>query len=171
MPGPPFHGSGFTPCCVSRVPYGNFVPETRGILRDFLDFSGENRYNKKQSEISDFLSRCSAVGSAPALGAGCREFESLHLDQAEPGRNSRSGLECFLFSNRPAARSAFSWGSRAGQAEPGCNSRSRLGVFALTNTASGTAADATAASHAGAGFLLSARFCAGGGLPFEGKNQ
>ena len=43
--------------------------------------------------------------------------------------------------------------------------------FALTNTASGTAADATAASHAGAGFLLSARFCAGGGLPFEGKNQ
>ena len=26
------------------------------------------------------LSRCSAVGSAPALGAGCREFESLHLD-------------------------------------------------------------------------------------------
>ena len=43
--------------------------------------------------------------------------------------------------------------------------------FALTNTASGTAADATAASHVGAGFLLSARFCAGGGLPFEGKNQ
>ena len=26
------------------------------------------------------ISRCSAVGSAPALGAGCREFESLHLD-------------------------------------------------------------------------------------------
>ena len=25
--------------------------------------------------------RCSAVGSAPALGAGCREFESRHLDQ------------------------------------------------------------------------------------------
>ena len=27
------------------------------------------------------ISRCSAVGSAPALGAGCREFESRHLDQ------------------------------------------------------------------------------------------
>ena len=26
------------------------------------------------------LSRCSAVGSAPALGAGCREFESRHSD-------------------------------------------------------------------------------------------
>ena len=26
-------------------------------------------------------SGCSAVGSAPALGAGCREFESLHSDQ------------------------------------------------------------------------------------------
>ena len=25
--------------------------------------------------------RCSAVGSAPALGAGCREFESRHSDQ------------------------------------------------------------------------------------------
>ena len=27
-----------------------------------------------------FFSRCSAVGSAPALGAGCREFKSLHRD-------------------------------------------------------------------------------------------
>ena len=26
------------------------------------------------------ISRCSAVGSAPALGAGCRRFESCHLD-------------------------------------------------------------------------------------------
>ena len=26
-------------------------------------------------------SGCSAVGSAPALGAGCRGFESLHSDQ------------------------------------------------------------------------------------------
>ena len=29
------------------------------------------------------ITRCSAVGSAPALGAGCREFESRHLDQKE----------------------------------------------------------------------------------------
>ena len=27
------------------------------------------------------ISGCSAVGSAPALGAGCRGFESLHSDQ------------------------------------------------------------------------------------------
>ena len=32
------------------------------------------------SLILIYLSRCSAVGSAPALGAGCREFESRHLD-------------------------------------------------------------------------------------------
>ena len=171
MPGPPFHGSGFAPCCVSRVPYGNFVPETRGILRDFLDFSGENRYNKKQSEISDFLSRCSAVGSAPALGAGCREFESLHLDQAEPGRNSRSGLDAFCSATGPR-RGLHSVGEAA-QVRLSLDAIRAPGsvFFALTNTASGTAADATAASHAGAGFLLSARFCAGGGLPFEGKNQ
>ena len=28
------------------------------------------------------VSGCSAVGSAPALGAGCREFESRHLDHS-----------------------------------------------------------------------------------------
>ena len=31
------------------------------------------------------LSGCSAVGSAPALGAGCREFESRHSDQKSTG--------------------------------------------------------------------------------------
>ena len=29
----------------------------------------------------NFISGCSAVGSAPALGAGCRRFESCHSDQ------------------------------------------------------------------------------------------
>ena len=28
----------------------------------------------------NFISGCSAVGSAPALGAGCRRFESCHSD-------------------------------------------------------------------------------------------
>ena len=28
------------------------------------------------------ISRCSAGGSAPALGAGCRRFESCHLDHS-----------------------------------------------------------------------------------------
>ena len=30
-----------------------------------------------------FISGCSAVGSAPALGAGCRRFKSCHSDQSE----------------------------------------------------------------------------------------
>ena len=31
------------------------------------------------------ISGCSAVGSAPALGAGCRRFESCHSDQKFQG--------------------------------------------------------------------------------------
>ena len=33
------------------------------------------------------ISGCSAVGSAPALGAGCRVFESPHSDQQKQGGN------------------------------------------------------------------------------------
>ena len=39
-----------------------------------LDHMFDHSYNH-------FISGCSAVGSAPALGAGCREFESPHSDQ------------------------------------------------------------------------------------------
>ena len=46
-------------------------------------------------------SRCCAVGSARGLGPRGRRFESCHLDQAEPGRTSRSGLGFFFC---PAAR-------------------------------------------------------------------
>ena len=47
------------------------------------------------------LSRCSAVGSAPALGAGGREFESRHLDHISTMvliRNHRafSAVEIFI---------------------------------------------------------------------------
>ena len=37
----------------------------------------------KRDELSesDPFSRCSAVGSVPGLGPGCRRFESCHLDQ------------------------------------------------------------------------------------------
>ena len=38
----------------------------------------ENRDTRKNVDIK--ISRCSAGGSAPALGAGCRRFESCHLD-------------------------------------------------------------------------------------------
>ena len=34
-----------------------------------------------------YISGCSAVGSAPALGAGCRVFESPHSDQIKPEAN------------------------------------------------------------------------------------
>ena len=36
-------------------------------------------------EIKNRISRCSADGSAPALGAGCRRFESCHLDHRRRG--------------------------------------------------------------------------------------
>ena len=36
------------------------------------------------------LSGCSAVGSAPALGAGCREFESRHSDHKTKGEQRLS---------------------------------------------------------------------------------
>ena len=42
-----------------------------------IDFSLTNHYNINVANQSG----CSAVGSAPALGAGCREFEPLHSDQ------------------------------------------------------------------------------------------
>ena len=35
------------------------------------------------SRINNSITGCSAVGSAPALGAGCRRFESCHSDHAE----------------------------------------------------------------------------------------
>ena len=43
-----------------------------------IDFSQKVVYNDGVNQTS----RCSAVGSAPALGAGCREFESRHLDHS-----------------------------------------------------------------------------------------
>ena len=44
------------------------------------------------------LSGCSAVGSAPALGAGCREFESRHSDQKS--RKSICSLGFYLLNAR-----------------------------------------------------------------------
>ena len=40
--------------------------------------------------FTSILSGCSAVGSAPALGAGCREFESPISDQ-KIGKTARNG--------------------------------------------------------------------------------
>ena len=43
------------------------------------------------------ISRCSAVGSAPALGAGCREFESLHLDHLYINLPDKSSHNMMIF--------------------------------------------------------------------------
>ena len=38
-------------------------------------------FRKNNKVKKSNITGCSAVGSAPALGAGCRGFESLHSDQ------------------------------------------------------------------------------------------
>ena len=43
--------------------------------------SNKSKMYKVLLLIFNLITRCSAVGSAPGLGPGCREFESLHLDQ------------------------------------------------------------------------------------------
>ena len=47
-------------------------------------------------------SGCSAVGSAPALGAGCRRFESCHSDHQRRPRRARGRLWCPKFGFEPA---------------------------------------------------------------------
>ena len=44
--------------------------------------------------FTSILSGCSAVGSAPALGAGCREFEPLHSDHK---KSNTAGIALFIF--------------------------------------------------------------------------
>ena len=38
-------------------------------------------YARQPKALKHYLSRCSAVGSAPVSGTGGREFESRHFDQ------------------------------------------------------------------------------------------
>ena len=38
---------------------------------------------QEQEDCQDKQSGCSAVGSVPGLGPGCRRFESCHLDAGE----------------------------------------------------------------------------------------
>ncbi len=51
-----------------------------GVFHFVIAFLQDVVYNTLES-------RCSAVGSAPALGAGCREFESRHLDHNPKDEN------------------------------------------------------------------------------------
>ena len=68
----------------------NFSP-----LQGVKNFGHRKRapLNWEQSFLKLNISGCSAVGSAPALGAGCRRFESCHSDQ----KISFFGTRFFLF--------------------------------------------------------------------------
>ena len=49
-----------------------------------VDHSLAHRQEKspeRAGEVENEITGCSAIGSAPALGAGCWEFESPHSDQ------------------------------------------------------------------------------------------
>ena len=54
-----------------------WAEEITGTARGRTKQGRKQRYKKK---VDIKISRCSAGGSAPALGAGCRRFESCHLD-------------------------------------------------------------------------------------------
>ena len=79
------------PC--GRLKEGDFGAAVEKI-NDF--FGHRKRANKAsyfivctQSNNNLILSRCGAVGSAPALGAGCRRFKSCHLDHTECSYSNR----------------------------------------------------------------------------------
>tara|TARA_R110000824_G_scaffold52692_5_gene146348 strand:+ start:28217 stop:28618 length:402 start_codon:yes stop_codon:yes gene_type:complete len=62
----------------------NFKLETIGQRN--IDESGEHEYHAASSQ-EVYLKNVRGIaqsGSAPALGAGCREFESLYPDQFQP---------------------------------------------------------------------------------------
>ena len=70
------------------------MSEITAVLHFMIAFLFAMVYNVQGIQsitVQFYTSRCSAVGSAPALGAGCREFESRHLDQI-----SRNGFMPFL---------------------------------------------------------------------------
>ena len=54
-----------------------WAEEITGTARGRTKQGRKQRYKIK---VDIKISRCSAGGSAPALGAGCRRFESCHLD-------------------------------------------------------------------------------------------
>ena len=60
-------------------------PLRRGIMAEIeypgvAQLVGRDIWENTTSRIENSITGCSAVGSAPALGAGCRRFESCHSD-------------------------------------------------------------------------------------------
>ena len=65
-----------------------FTPR-RGIMAEIeypgvAQLVGRDIWENTTSRIKNSITGCSAVGSAPALGAGCRRFESCHSDHLSP---------------------------------------------------------------------------------------
>ena len=50
------------------------------------------------SRIKNSITGCSAVGSAPALGAGCRRFESCHSDHLSSKSRLKRRFFCVISS-------------------------------------------------------------------------
>ena len=79
-----------------------------------LDHMLDHSYNH-------FISGCSAVGSAPALGAGCREFKSPHSDQNSVKSFDFTGFSLFLLQNKQNTLKHFPVGKLASsKAEKAC---------------------------------------------------
>ena len=71
------------------------ISESPKILSGYRKLGDQSITFYRFPQLNYYLSGCSAVGSAPALGAGCREFESRHSDQKS--RRRFCGIWTFLF--------------------------------------------------------------------------
>ena len=74
-----------------------------------------SQYDRGSSEISIFCYRGIAQsGSAPALGAGCREFESLYPDHSSSRMEIKDLLSKLLSGGRSSSGRAPDCGSGGG---------------------------------------------------------
>ena len=73
-----------------------FTPR-RGIMAE-IEYPGIAKlvsrlvWENTTSRIKNSITGCSAVGSAPALGAGCRRFESCHSDHLSQKNRLKGGF-------------------------------------------------------------------------------
>ena len=113
-----------------------------------------------------YLSGCSAVGSAPALGAGCREFESRHSDHKS--RKSICSLGFYLL-NR--ARIERSNATRTSVAADGWTEANYYLRFAQMQTSLATRTKSPESAFAESGlFCLFGCNCASGGCLLKVSN-
>ena len=76
-------------CCEQQVYYTRFLRKVKGLKEK--SFFQKEFFKNLFLAVDFFLfscyntpcSGCSAVGSAPGLGPGCRRFESCHSDQTK----------------------------------------------------------------------------------------